>query len=136
MLDNNSIVKGIIEFKKHTLQSSINDQQLSNYYPVPDGRKYNRLAILREFLSTPTNPIPLFVVYYPTNGSFTEGRLELLQGNAGHLTTKCAINFPLPKTHNLNSYQVVINQLFNAITQHYANNVPATLQEQRETDDV
>ncbi len=55
----------ILEFKKHTSKSTLTfDQQgLGNYYPYPDGRKYNRLALLSEQLAQHQR-VPLFVVYY------------------------------------------------------------------------
>lgn len=88
ILDSENKPQGILEFKKHSLTTSISEQCLSNHYPKPDGRKYNRLSILKDYLSSADNQIPILVVYYPTNPSFTEGRLELLQGKTGYLSTK------------------------------------------------
>lgn len=55
----------ILEFKKHTSKSALTfDQQcLGNYYPYPDGRKYDRLALLSEQLAQHQR-VPLLVVYY------------------------------------------------------------------------
>lgn len=39
----------LLEYKKHTLDTPMRDQKLSNYYPSKDRRKYDRLAILRSF---------------------------------------------------------------------------------------
>jgi hypothetical protein len=122
LLNPNNLAKGVMEFKKHTLASSISNQQLSNYYPQPDGRKYNRLEILKEFLSTPEDYIPFFVLYYPTNAAFTDGRLELLQGITGNLSTRAGVDFPLPTANNVQDYQRIIDQLKRAIVYHYGQN--------------
>mgnify|MGYP003652261582 FL=1 len=82
----------ILEYKKHNLNTSISLQKLSNYYPRPDGRKYNRLAILRDFLD---KKLPILNIYYPTKPNFSEGRLELLQGSNNNLSTNAASNFSL-----------------------------------------
>lgn len=111
---------GIIELKKHTLFTLISDQKLSNYYPTPDGRKYNRLSILKDYLSTGKNQVPFFVVYYPTNASFTEGRLELLKGKTGNLSTRFASNFALPKNNSPEEYSKIVAKLKKAIEYHYS----------------
>lgn len=110
----------ILEFKKHTLDTSISDQKLSNYYPKPDGRKYNRLAILKEYLSKKNGDIPIFIVYYPTKASFREGRLELLKGEAGNLFTRAASNFPLPGSILREEINPVIGKLLKGILYHHA----------------
>ena len=43
----------ILEFKKHSSNQkypNLEDQTLSNYYPTPDGRKYDRLSLLGKQL--------------------------------------------------------------------------------------
>lgn len=57
----------LIEYKKHTDNSTkkFQEQRLSNYYPRPDGRKYDRLALLSEQIS-PGRPIKMFTLYYST----------------------------------------------------------------------
>lgn len=50
----------ILEFKKHTLSSPISEQCFTNYYPRPDGRKYKRLALLRDYLASKSNSHILF----------------------------------------------------------------------------
>jgi len=77
----------IVKFKKHTLRSSITDQKLANYYPTPNARQYNRLSILKDYLSEKYPRIPMLNLYYPTTRNFNEGRLELLKGETGKLTT-------------------------------------------------
>lgn len=120
ILDKQNIPRGILEFKKHTLNNPIDSQKLSNYYPMPDGRKYDRLALLKDYLSREGNKIPFFVIYYPTNGEIKQGRLELLQGVAGTLSTRAASNFPLPHNKTLEDYTKVVIKLKNAIAWHYS----------------
>lgn len=78
----NNKVSVIIELKKHNLETPISDQQLSNYYPSFDKRKYDRLAILRDRLGS---NIPIIVLYYPTNIAQTNIKLELINGLPGKL---------------------------------------------------
>lgn len=77
----------ILEFKKHTLSSPIGDQCLSNYYPRPDGRKYNRLALLRNRLG---KHIPLIIVYYPTDTRHDTIKLERVSGEYSTLTSSAS----------------------------------------------
>ncbi len=89
----------ILEFKKHTLDTSIDNQQLSTYYPTPDARKYDRLAILRDYLlsfNASNNKLPIINIYYPTSNGFEEGRMELVAGEVGELKALAASNFKLP----------------------------------------
>lgn len=88
----------ILEFKKHTLHSEIQSQALANYYPKPDGRKYNRLAILRDYLG---EDIPIIIIYYPTNNKIEEYKFEIIGGNVGQLRTTQTLVKKLPK----NSYE-------------------------------
>ena len=85
----------LLEFKKHTLETPMSAQRLSNYYPRPDGRKYDRLAILREFLSP---DLPFVVVYYPTRPSLHSVVLERVEGPAGALESGERMEVPLPKS--------------------------------------
>ena len=97
----------ILEFKKHNLESSIQAQQLSNYYPRPDGRKYDRLAILRNYLQQ--NP-KLIVIYYPTNN--TEGAvIEYVSGEAETLVSSDRRTLVLPTKGNNDSYRHFLNEI-------------------------
>ena len=107
----------IIEYKKHTLSSSINDQNLSKYYPKPDGRKYDRLAILRDFLNANNISLPVIIIYYPIEEGFKQGRMELVKGPVGKLSSFAASNFKLP-ANNLSEQKLpVILKTLKAI--HY-----------------
>lgn len=77
----------IIEYKKHTDRSSIkfSDQMLSNYYPKPDGRKYDRLALLSEQLAADYR-IKLFTLYYSTLSDVLDVKLEEISGVSGELS--------------------------------------------------
>lgn len=122
VLDARNKPKAILEFKKHTLQAPISDQKLSNYYPYPDGRKYDRLAILQDFLIQKTGDyVPLLVLYYPTQGAYKEGRMELLQRDKGKLSTRAASNFDLPTKNSISEYDRIVRKLENAIV--YSRNI-------------
>ena len=110
----------ILEFKKHTLDTSISVQQLSNYYPRPDARKYNRLAILKDYLHQFMPQIPLCVLYYPTRERFKEGKLELLHGPVGKLSTRTTSQFPLPSGKSHDEYHTVIHNLKKAVALHHS----------------
>lgn len=77
----------ILEFKKHTAKSTLTfDQQcLGNYYPYPDGRKYDRLALLSEQLSQHQR-VPFLVVYYSVLPNEFSVVVEPVLGFCKHLT--------------------------------------------------
>lgn len=103
----NSDLKNValIEFKKHNLTTSIKDQKLSNYYPSPDKRKYDRLAILRNYLQDDPK---LITLYYPTRN--TEGSiLEYISGNPGNLVSEKRILIPLPSAGESDSYESFVD---------------------------
>ena len=77
----------IMEFKKDTKGGPIDSQRLSNYYPSRDKRKYDRLAIFRNFLQAQARQIPVAVVYYPTSAAITQVKIELIKGEPGALET-------------------------------------------------
>lgn len=95
LLDADGAVVALLEFKKHTLPTAIETQELRRYYPTPDRRKYDRLAALRDRVSPPGAPAPLFNVYYPTRAALTGGRVELVAGPIGHLRTAALGDFAL-----------------------------------------
>lgn len=118
---------GLLEFKKHSLGTPITNQRLSNYYPRPDGRKYDRLTVLKDYLSSVKgSDIPLMVLYYPTVAGCTEGMLEVLVGSIGKLATKAASNFKLPLAKSPEAYNLLVHVLKKAInSDKYA--VPVTV---------
>ena len=95
LLDDNKDPLAIIELKKHTLGSSINNQKLSNYYPSKDARKYDRLAIFRNYLQT-SHDLPIIVLYYPTNTNENLIKLEKIDGNVGNLKSGKSLVLELP----------------------------------------
>ncbi len=84
--------KLIFEFKKHNLSSDINLQQLKNYYPHPDRRKYDRIKLFQHRLGA---DIPIVILYYPTHPTFTNGIVEVITGEVGNLKTRKRNQFPL-----------------------------------------
>ncbi|MFM5460411.1 hypothetical protein [Aeromonas veronii] len=67
IVDDNDQIRGIVEYKKHTLDVPINQHLATKYYPYPDGRKYQRLqALTTRCRDSLPNPIPLIILYYST----------------------------------------------------------------------
>ncbi|WP_066057278.1 hypothetical protein [Robertmurraya korlensis] len=92
ILDKNLIPLAILEYKKNTKAPTyknhvpISQETLSRYYPKPDKRKYDRLAILRDFLKAHfKKEIPIFNIYFPTWKGSTYMKIEHIIGKVGHL---------------------------------------------------
>jgi hypothetical protein len=96
----------LLEYKKHTLDTPIKDQQLSNYYPYPDKRKYDRLAILRSFLGIDT---PFINIYYPTNPVFQSIKFEKISGAISNLRSSEVKGCYVPK--NQSEYPNVVDSI-------------------------
>ena len=109
--------RAIIEFKKHTPRSRIAfpDQKLSNYYPRPDGRKYDRLALLRDFLSDGTTDLPIVVVYYSITETVHDVKLERVEGTAPRLRAGNSTFVPLPNVRNEESCRDFVASLLGMI---------------------
>ena len=110
----------ILEFKKHTLSSPISEQCFTNYYPRPDGRKYKRLALLRDYLASKSNSrILFFVLYYPTQTYIEQQwKLEVIEGNAFSLRATDSFIFELPADKSDNEYKKVIEKISQVIAAH------------------
>jgi hypothetical protein len=119
IVDKDAMPVCILEFKKVTQAKDIATECLSTYYPHPDGRKYNRLAILRDYLSAEVPKVPVIVVYYPTRDDATHGKMELLNGDEGNLLTNASGMFLLPTEQTKAAYQSINNKLHKAIKYHY-----------------
>ncbi len=121
LLDTRGKPAALIEFKKHNLDSPISEQKLENYYPYPDGRKYNRLAVLQQYLANRSGQqhIPFVNIYYPTKPAATKGRIELVQGGYGELRALAARNFDLPEKKSPEEFEKVIVLLERAIAYHH-----------------
>ena len=121
VLDSTGKPAAILEYKKHTLSTPIGEQKISNYYPRPDGRKYNRLFVLQDYLasrSQQTN-IPFFIIYYPTAPAATEGRIELIKGKYGQLCTMAARNFSLPREKTKAAFEEITELLKRGIAYYH-----------------
>lgn len=106
ILDKSLNPVALIEYKKHTLDTPIKDQQLSNYYPYPDKRKYDRLALLRSFLGIGTQFIN---IYYPTNPIFESIKFEKILGAIGELRSSEVNGCYVPK--NQSEYPNVVDSI-------------------------
>lgn len=109
----------IVEYKKHNLDEDISSQSLTRYYPNPDGRKYDRLFLLKKFLDNSGFNIPILCLYYPTNIIFSEGRLELIGGSYERLQPIFASNFRLPHNTDIDSYKNLIFKIQKAIAYYH-----------------
>ena len=117
LVDSNSTPHAIIEFKKHTSRSRIPfaDQEFSNYYPRPDGSKYNRLALLRDFLNDGTADLPIIVVYYSITESVNDVKLERVEGVDRRLRATDYELVPLPNADDEESCKKFIESLVRVI---------------------
>ena len=105
----------IIEFKKHNLNTPISNQTLSNYYPRPDRRKYDRLALFRNYFDNSASTLPIVVVYYPTKPFIDQVKLECIEGIAGNLEATHPALIPLPNASNGNSCREFVASLLGMI---------------------
>ena len=117
LVDSNRTSFAIIEFKKHTPSSrfSFADQKLSNYYPGPDSRKYDRLAIFRDFLSGNAPSLPMIVVYYSTIPAINQVQLERVEGADRGLTATKSEFVPLPNVKDEQSCRDFVASLLGMI---------------------
>ena len=123
LVDSNFTPYAIIEFKKHTPSDrrfSFDDQKLSNYYRrgnnwSRDGRKYNRLAIFSDYLSSNGSPLPIIVVYYPVQESIGEVQLERVEGGDRELRTTESEFIPLPNVKDEGSCRDFVASLVEMI---------------------
>jgi hypothetical protein len=104
----------LIEFKKHTERSLINfqDQRLSNYYPYPDGRKYDRLALLSEQI-IPGSRVKLLTIYYSTNPSELNIKIEEIVGASGNLIGNRQVQIPVVPKDPKASYRAILASVLN-----------------------
>ena len=106
----------ILEYKKDTQGGPIENQQLSNYYPSRDKRKYDRLAIFRNFLQTQAQQIPVAVVYYPTTPAITQIKIELINGEPNAVKSLASKVFNKNQTGNHEGSAALIKAI---IDKHY-----------------
>ncbi len=102
----------LIEYKKHTASSKKNFQEqcLSNYYPSPDGRKYDRLALLSEQISS-NHPIKTFTLYYSTIESELSVKIEEIIGAPGSLECGQVFDVNISPRDPAAGYQQVISEI-------------------------
>lgn len=115
LLDSQNDVKAILEFKKHTLAGPITGQKLSNYYNGPDKRKYDRIAILRDHFDPDLTKIPIIIVYYPTQESIKNLKVELVGGPVGKLDYLADVVLVLPKDLMEESVIPIVDKILEGI---------------------
>ncbi|MET3321038.1 UNVERIFIED_ORG: hypothetical protein ABIC97_004139 [Peribacillus simplex] len=93
LLNNEKKPIAILEFKKHTLSSKIEAHKFEKYYyeKFSDRKKYNRLAILRDYLK-----VPLLVLYYPTRKELDYIIIEEVIGRFNKLKAGKEVRLALP----------------------------------------
>ena len=99
----------ICEFKKHTLDESIDRQTLSRYRDR-DKLKYQSLGLLRDCLSTDKN-LPILVVYYPTRSHIRQIKIEKIIGRYDDLHVSDTARLPLPKSSDAKSCERFVESL-------------------------
>lgn len=112
LLNENYDPVAILEYKKHTKSGKIPDQKLSNYYPRPDKRKYDRLVSLRNYLNA---DLPIVVIYYPTKRHLKKVKIEIIEGTHGNLQTVRSGIYDLPSKDDTVSHKFFLKQLINEI---------------------
>lgn len=93
LLDNANKGIAILEFKKHTKYDKIEDHMFGKYYPKPDGRKYNRLALLRDSIN---KSLPIIIIYFPTQNLHSYIIVEKIGGQFRNLYSTEIIKLDLP----------------------------------------
>lgn len=67
VVDANERIVGVVEYKKHTLTSKIEDHMINEYYPRSDYRKYKRLfSLVKRFSEVNDIRVKFFMLYYST----------------------------------------------------------------------
>ncbi|WP_145039028.1 hypothetical protein [Paenibacillus sp. Y412MC10] len=112
LLNEDGEAVAVLEYKKHTLDNAIQRQTLSNYYPTPDARKYDRIAMLRDHIDP---ELPIIIVYYPTKSHISSLKLELIDGSRGSLKSVKTNIVPLPTKDSIQTYQTVLNAILTMI---------------------
>lgn len=111
IFDNFYQPKAIIEFKKHTKSEPLRDHKFNRYYPYPDGKKYDRLAILKNSIENSLNiNVPLIVLYYPVIESIEDIIFEEIIGEVGHLEATNETSLLLPKNKEQIGYIIEVLQ--------------------------
>ena len=106
---NGLVPHSVLEFKKHTLNSQITGQTLSNVYPSKDKRKYDRLGIISNYFK-----IPILIIYYPTTEIIKQVKVERISTDLGKMKAinSKLINLPVGS----NDYMRFIDELMETLT--------------------
>ena len=115
LVDSNFTPRAIIEFKKDTRGNPISREGLSNYYPRPDGRKYNRLALFRDYLTEGAGTLPIVVLYYSVIQSTRQVKLECIDGAARRLKATHSELVPHPNVNDEGSCRDFVASLLGIV---------------------
>ncbi|MDZ7362714.1 MAG: hypothetical protein ONB46_18600 [candidate division KSB1 bacterium] len=78
LVDGKNLARAILEFKKHNLDTPIENQTLQNYRDR-DKLKYQSLGLLHDRLQAAAT-LPILLVYYPTQSHIKNVKIERLAG--------------------------------------------------------
>ncbi len=115
LTDTNHNPIAILEFKKHNLDTNMENENIHNYYPSRDKRKYDRLAIMQNYISQMGFNVPLLVLYYPTKTMHAEWKLEQIEYQNDNFTVTGSELFPLPIINNEENYRTVVHTILTKI---------------------
>lgn len=114
LIDKNNSVRAIIEYKKHNLNTAIEQQTLMNYRDR-DRQKYQSLGLLRDRLQSDDTSLPILMVYYPTNPNIEQIKVERIDGDYDNLSVIKSEVWEIPKAGEKRSQRRYIESLINFI---------------------
>ena len=84
--------KAIVEFRKQTQDRGLTSR-FSEYYPRPDGRRWDRLAVLASHFE----PVPpLLAIHYSVVATEREVLLVRIEGQPGALSETSEVRYEVP----------------------------------------
>lgn len=102
--------RAILEYKKHTMRTPLNEQTLMNYRDR-DRRKYESLGLFRDRLSDTNNVVKLFIIFYSTDRNVDYIKIEQLDGAYNNLNVINTYYLALPNISNRESIQQYCNAI-------------------------
>ena len=117
LFDRDNKVQAIIEYKKHNLNSPIENQTLTNYLDK-DCKKYQSLALLRDkFKKSESRSLPIIMIYYPTNSNVKHIKIEKINGVYNDLKVLHSDVWDIPMSGNEKSKTIFTRKLLDYIMQ-------------------
>lgn len=114
LIDRDNKVRAILEYKKHNLDSPIEHQTLLNYRNK-DCLKYQSLGLLRDRFKNSENPLPIIMIYYPTNHKIKNIKIEKINGMYNDLKVTHSEIWDIPIGANERSQTIFTQKLLDFI---------------------